>query len=518
MTGWWPVRRPARGRCAHCEAKDKWNWELKERFRKIEEKYERLRQEHSDGCGGCYEKQRENDRLKDENQRLRGKLNRYERQTKEGYFGSSTPSSQIPVKPNTPEENRRKNGGAKKGQKGHGRRPVNTQETDQVESVAVGNHCPTCAGDLVHKGTQERVVIDLVPIQVKKIVYRCEKKWCPHCQKTIEGKPPVLPRSMYGNHLIAQTAAFHYGHGIPEGKIDSILGQAVPSGTLFEIFHRVARLWEPAVSKLVMDFRKEKVLHADETGWRTDGHSGYAWIFCSETISLFRFMDSRSAKTPKSVLGSEKLPGVLVVDRYPAYNKAPCRIQYCWVHLKRDVEDLEKEFDDDPEVRSFVGTLEPLMSKVIRLRNRPISKADYKKKAKTLKRKVQKIINAPARHLGIRNIQFIFHKHQARLFHWVSDRNIPADNNRAERELRPTVIARKVSFGSQSEQGAKTRSIWMTILYTAQKRLKNQSLVDWLKTALDQFVANPNVDPYSLLPPVTNNRSRRRPLQTARPP
>ncbi len=491
----------------------------RERIQELEEESVRLREvRHPSGCDGCYEKQRRIDILEEENKHLKAKLKMEEVKSKDGPFGSSTPSSKIPVKANTPEENRRKNGGAKKGGKGHGRRPVDSERADQIETIAVGDRCPRCDGELVHKGTDERPVIDLSPIRVKKIVYRCENKWCPKCKKAVEAKPPVLPRSMYGNRLIAQAAAFHYGHGITEGNIDAILGHAVPSGTMFDIFHRVARLWAPAVSKLIEDFRREPVRHADETSWRTDGHSGYAWVFCSDTISLFQFVDSRAAKTPKSILGSEKLPGVLVVDRYGAYNKAPCRLQYCWVHLKRDVEDLEKEFADDPEVQSFVGALEPLMSMVIRLRNRPISKADYKKMAKSLKRKIQKIINAPARHLGIRNIQFIFRKHHDRLFLWVPDRNIPADNNRAERELRPTVIARKISFGSQSEQGAKTRSIWTTILYTAKKRLNDESLVDWLKGALDQIVAHPNVDPYSLLPPSTPSRTRSRPHRSTHSP
>lgn len=490
----------------------------RDRIGVLEEEVERLRDvRHPSGCDGCYEKQRRIDLLEEENKQLKAKLRMEEHKGKDGYFGSSTPSSQIPVKANTPEENRRKNGGAKKGGKGHGRRPVDSEGADQIETIAVGDRCPRCDGELVHKGTDERTVIDLAPIRVKKIVYRCENKWCPNCKKAVEAKPPVLPRSMYGNHLIAQAADFHYGHGITEGKVESILGGAVPSGTLFEIFHRVARLWEPAVTRLTQDFRKEPVKHADETSWRTDGRSGYAWIFCSERISLFQFMDSRSAKTPRSVLGSEKLPGVLVVDRYPAYNKSPCLLQYCWVHLKREVEDLEKEFDD-PEVQSFVAALEPLMSMVIRLRTLPISKKAYRKRAKSLKWKIQKIIDTPAQHLGIRNIQFIFRKHHDRLFLWVPDRNIPADNNRAERELRPTVIARKVSFGSQSEQGAHTRSIWMTILHTARKRLKNQSLADWLKNALDQFVVNPNVDPYSLLPPSTPSRARHQPSRSTHSP
>ena len=60
---------------------------------------------------------------------------------------------------------------------------------------------------------------------------------------------------------------------------------------------------------------------------------------------------------------------------------------------------------------------------------------------------------------------------ESRLYHWVDDCRVPTHNNRSEREVRPTVIARKVSFGSQSAQGAKTCSVWMSILHTAKKRL-----------------------------------------------
>ena len=80
---------------------------------------------------------------------------------------------------------------------------------------------------------------------------------------------------------------------------------------------------------------------------------------------------------------------------------------------------------------------------------------------------------SPSCHQGIKTIQYIFLNNADRLYHWVNDRDIPADNNKAEQELRPTVIARKISFGSQSKKGAETRSILMTILQTAKKKLKN---------------------------------------------
>jgi hypothetical protein len=53
------------------------------------------------GCAECLKKQREIDRLTEELQRLKQKLRYQERQATEGFFGSATPSAQLPVKPNT---------------------------------------------------------------------------------------------------------------------------------------------------------------------------------------------------------------------------------------------------------------------------------------------------------------------------------------------------------------------------------------------------------------------------------
>jgi hypothetical protein len=71
---------------------------------------------------------------------------------------------------------------------------------------------------------------------------------------------------------------------------------------------------------------------------------------------------------------------------------------------------------------------------------------------------------------AIQKIQTSFVKRPNRLYHWAQDRAVAADNNRAERQLRPLVIARKLSFGSQSEAGARTREVLMSVLHTLRKR------------------------------------------------
>ncbi|HUW18284.1 MAG TPA: hypothetical protein VMW16_03200, partial [Sedimentisphaerales bacterium] len=55
-------------------------------------------------CKDCLTKQQKINELEEENARLKAGLRYQERTAREGYFGSSTPSSKLPVKPNSQKE------------------------------------------------------------------------------------------------------------------------------------------------------------------------------------------------------------------------------------------------------------------------------------------------------------------------------------------------------------------------------------------------------------------------------
>jgi len=286
-----------------------------------------------------------------------------------------------------------------------------------------------------------------------------------------------------------------YGHnliGNSETRPIIIVTLKLPAGLLD---HK--KTATPHSCRKVTEYRASFVKHADESGWRNDGRSGYAWLFCTRLLSLFRFRNTRSAKVAKEVLGIKRLPGTLVVDRYNAYNKAPCHIQYCYSHLSRDVEKLEKEFPDNEEVSSFVQTLTPHLAAAMSLRTNPLSKSQFKRQAAQIRDLIQEIINKPASHPGVQHIQDLFREKSERMYRWALDPRIPAENNRAERDLRPLVIARKISFGSQSDAGAATRETLMSILHTLKKRKKDPTQA--LKAALDALAVDPNANVYRLL-------------------
>jgi transposase len=339
-------------------------------------------------------------------------------------------------------------------------------------------------------------VVDVEPLRRQVLRYELEHKYCPRCRRTVAARAPgVLPRHLLGNRLLAHLAVQHYVYGVTLGQLEQQLG--VGYGTLMGALHQLAARFQTVIELLVRDYRRAPVKHADETGWRTDGRNGYAWLFCTETISLFRFRGSRSAQVAQQVLGRRWLRGVLVVDRYHAYNRSPCALQYCYAHLLRDVQDLEKEFPSQPEIQRFVAALAPLLARAMHLRGLNLTPAQFRAQATQTRTQIEAVTQAPAQHPAIQKIQNLFREKADRLYHWAADRAVPADNNRAERELRPLVIARKVSFGSQSETGAHTREVLMSVLHSLRKRTHEVTAA--FQQALDRLVQDPTANLYKLL-------------------
>ena len=284
----------------------------------------------------------------------------------------------------------------------------------------------------------------------------------------------------------------HYIYGNSLGQIEKQTG--IGYSSLIDAMHQLSKRLKAVPKSLIQTYRDSPVKHADETGWRTDGNNGYTCLFCTPDISIFRFRKSRSASVAKEVFGEKPLPGILVVDRYNGYNKMPCSIQYCYAHLLRTVKDLEKNFPENTEIKSFVEAPTTQLANAISLRTLDITERQFKRQAAKIKNAIIDIINHKARHPAIQKIQSIFREKANRLYHWAEDRNVPADNNLAERELRPLVVARKISFGSQSDAGAKTREILMTVLRTLKERTPD--VMDAFKSALDKLAEQPDIDPY----------------------
>jgi transposase len=454
-------------------------------------------------CPECLRKQQRINDLEEENAALKSRLQHQERTASEGPFGSSTPSSKVPIKPSALPERQARRGGARPGHAGHGRRRVAAPEADRVLEPPPPTRCPKCGGTLTARGVRERTVLDCRPVRVERIVYRLPRCRCRRCGASVEtAAPGVLAKSQYGNGLLVHVAVQHYLYRATLGQLEQQTG--IGCGSLIDALHQLARRLKGVPQRLLREYRRAPVKHADETGWRNDGANGYAWLFCTTDLSIVRLRPTRAARVVREVLGPKRLGGVLVVDRYAGYNRAPCRIQYCYAHLLRDVQDLQKDFPDQPEVTAFVETLAPLLAAAMGLRGQGLPRRAFRRQAAALKRRILATVHHPARHPAVQGLQEVFRRHADRMYHWARDPTIPAENNLAERELRPLVVARKVSFGSQSDRGAATRETLMTVLHTLRKRTADPAAA--LQAALDHLAQTPDADPFPLLFPKTRPR------------
>lgn len=419
------------------------------------------------------DKQREIDRLKEEIQQLRLKVCANQRKSAAGFFGLSTPSSQIPVKQNSLAENQAKTGGAANGHRGVGRQVFSKDEADEARIAWVEvETCPSCACGLSRQSSNERGIYEFEREKVKKVYYEIERKVCRQCRGIISGRVGnALARVALSNQLMVEVAEQHYVLGRTLGQIAERF--TINYSTLSESLKRIGKMLEPGLERLKSDYRQAEIRYADETSWRTDGGNGWSWYFGSKEVSLHLFRATRSASVVREVFGSEQLKGVLVVDRYAGYNRVGCGIQYCYAHLLREMKDLGQEFEANIEVKNYTAQMKLHLTDAMQLRKRNLSEREYQEQANEIKQKILELSSCQAAHPAVRRWQDFFVEKAERLYQWCASALIPAENNYAEREIRKVVIARKMSYGSQSREGAKTRETWTSILQTLKKREAN---------------------------------------------
>ena len=243
-------------------------------------------------------------------------------------------------------------------------------------------------------------------------------------------------------------------------------------GEIVELTHDVRQQLQPQADQLKAAVQTSTVAHGDETSWRENGQNGYVWAFVTAGAAAVRYFEydhSRSHLVAQRILGA-KWRGWLVTDFYAAYNLIPGRHQRCWVHLLRDLHDLKQEQAANPEVVQWVTDVRKLYDAAHTwlaahptptLAERRTEYADLFTQVCRLGEQYALTYDHPCCTLAKRVL-----RHQDELFQFVLVPGLPADNNLAERSIRPLVIMRKISGGSRSAEGTKTRLTLASLLHT----------------------------------------------------
>jgi transposase len=426
--------------------------------------------------------QAENAALRQERATLRGQLERALARIAE--LEHRPPDPPAFVKANTAKRARQ----PRRKRKPEHNRARRLEAPTRIEQHAL-DRCPDCQQRL--RGgvpARRRQVIELPPPQpVEVIEHQVIKRWCAWCQRWqaphLDLRGQVVGHGRLGVRVASLIAYLRSSGRLPIRRIQAYLqtvhGLTISSGEIVELLHRVRQATQPAVDALKAQARASPILHADETGWREAGQNGYVWTVSTpgpDAVRYYEYDRSRAGAVATRLVGKD-FRGHLVTDFYAGYNQLPGPHQRCWAHLLRDLHDLKAQPGQQVRVRQWAVQVRAVyhlaqqrLAQTPRLTG-PQRQAFYGRlvaRVAALGRQYAQARGHPCQALAKRLL-----RHQDELFQFVVVDGLPADNNAAERSLRPVVVMRKISGGTHSGAGSQTRLALASLFETWHARDRN---------------------------------------------
>jgi hypothetical protein len=220
--------------------------------------------------------------------------------------------------------------------------------------------------------------------------------------------------------------------------------------------------------------KDQPVVHTDDTGWRMGGESAFLMAFVTPRISVFQIRRQHRNEEVRELIPAN-FAGVLVCDRGKSYDARELEAvaqQKCLSHLIRNASETAKE--KTGRARQFGQQLKNILQRALSLRadrkNSPPE--EYRRQARAL----DEDLTTHLRGRTLRDpdnqrlLNGVGTQHdRGNVLRFLGDEAVEPTNNRAERDLRPAVIARKVSHCSKNERGARAFEAFSSLLQTIRK-------------------------------------------------
>ena len=436
--------------------------------------------------------------------------------------------------------------GQQHGAPGHGRtqRPGLEERSEELNPPEDACVCGRCEQPYAPNGAEESTLVEIEVKAHKRVIRRPRwRRTCKCSSSPMEvSAPPVprlFPRTLYGTSFWARFLFEHCACFRPVHRVAawfSSQGLTVSPGTLADSLKRFVPLFEPVAHAILAHQNKAALRHADETGWRVqelrgEERSSRAWLWTSVSSDAvcFHIDPSRSAEAAHKLFGKALLGTVIVCDRYSAYKRLArllgglVTLAWCWSHMRRDFIDCAAgQVDLTDWCRGWIERI----AGIYRLNEARLEHYDPGLKrpapafdaAQTALKEVLDALFAEAQRelaalpdearegKALRSLL----NHRGGLSVFFDRPQVPMDNNKAERFLRGPSIGRRLSFGSDSEDGARFTAIMYSVVGTLS--MNGIDVLRWLEAWLEACAKNGGQPPDDLSPwlPWSMSEERRR--------
>lgn len=343
-------------------------------------------------------------------------------------------------------------------------RPVPPVVDEQIEVPL--SVCPRCGQSLEKARPVVQYVEELPVVRPRVIKLVTYQSHCLGCRQGVRSTHPLqvsLARGAAGVQLgpqvLGMAATLNKQYGLTVRKtcavLKSIFGLKLSPGGLVQGLKRMAGKLEPAYEKLMVRLRDGPYVHSDETSWWVGGPGYWLWVFADKSTTVYRVAQGRGRQVLADALG-ETFGGVLVSDCLATYDDFNPLQHKCYSHHLKAISHAQ---EDSPSV--WLEDLRWLLQAAMDLKQEP--KAGQRA---VLEQKLEKLLAQPRPTTVEEKVRRRMERHKDHLFTFLDHAEVDATNNLAERQLRPAVIARKVSCGNKTTSGARTWEILTSLAAT----------------------------------------------------
>jgi len=407
--------------------------------------------------------------LEDENRQLRQQLQEAQRQAaRQAAPFRRDERRKVP-------ESERKSPGRKPGHPGvHRAVPDHIDQHVEVRLPA----CPRCGGPLEDCHPLEQYIEELPPIRPQVTRLITWRAVCAHCGAVSSRHPLQTSQAsgaakvQLGPRALALGAFLNKRLGLSMRNTCVVLrefGLKYSAGGLSQALVRTAERVSEWFGDLHVHLRQSPAVFSDETSWWVGAPGWWLWTVTTPGTTLYRVAHSRGSQVIQDVLGPD-YAGVLVSDCLSTYDPLECRKHKCMAHHLRAIAEARKR----PETRdpSYLDHWKWAFKAAIALwKVQPdLSPTAFEAERARIQLLVNRLLDKSVLQPGDVAIQNRLLKQRAHLLTCLYDRAAEPTNNRAERALRPAVIARKISCGNRTDRGRRCWEILTSLSQTCHQR------------------------------------------------
>ena len=365
------------------------------------------------------------------------------------------------------------------GQPGTARRPPTHVDADVEVPLDV---CPQCAQPVTDVHPRVQYIEEWPPVQVRVTRLTTYEGHCAHCAQRVRSTHPLQVSTatgaagvQLGARVLAIAALLNKHHGLTLRKTCAVLhalgGVRVTPGGLTQALARVATRVRADYDALVQQIRAGPLVHSDETGWWVGGPGYWLWVFTRPDLTVYRVAPGRGRPVVTETLGPA-YAGVVVSDCLATYDALPSPQQKCYAHHLRAVRAVLEQ-GPSPYAEQWSHLLRAAMALKHPPRDAPPALT-----RPALEIAVDEYLAQPRPAPAEEALRRRLAKQPDHLFTFLDYPDVPATNNLAERQLRPAVIARKLSCGNKTVAGARTWETLTSLAATCTQR--GESFLDFL--------------------------------------